>query len=104
MYHPSTCSLLCSYANNTFRETAETLDELKVDMKEECDAKYGSVVHLDTASGVTGGEVYVKFDKLEGGVKAVQGLNGRFFGGRRLTASYVADAFYHTMWPKAKAL
>ncbi|KJX96077.1 hypothetical protein TI39_contig840g00008 [Zymoseptoria brevis] len=101
--NPSRCVLIKNVYNHS-KETEESLADLKVDMREECDKKYGSVVHLDTASGSTGGEVYVKFAAKDGGIKAVQGLNGRFFGGRRLTASYVADAFYHTMWPKAKGL
>jgi RNA-binding protein 39 len=47
------------------------------------------------------GEVYVKFAEVEGGKKAMQGLNGRFFGGQMITAEPVSDAMYNTRFPKS---
>jgi len=38
------------------------------------------------------GEIYVKFDSLESAKKAVQGLNGRWFGGKQVTAAFIPDA------------
>lgn len=75
--------------------------ELEEEMREECDDKYGKVVHLGLALDNNDGEVYVKFDRVQGGENAVKGLNGRWFGGRQLTASYVVDAVYSMIFPKA---
>lgn len=70
-------------------------------MRDECDDKYGKVVHLGLALDNNDGEVYVKFDNVKGGENAVRGLNGRWFGGKQLTASYVVDAVYNMIFPKA---
>ena len=37
------------------------------------------------------GEIYVQFDAVENAAKAFAGLNGRWFGGRLVSASYVSD-------------
>ena len=50
------------------------------------------------------GEIYVKFADVSGGDKAVKGLNGRFFGGRTLTAQFIVDAVYNMNFPKAAKL
>lgn len=73
---------------------------LEEEVKVECAKKYGKVVHLaiDTNSE---GDVYVKFDTVTGGEKALQGLNGRSFAGRILRASYVVDKIYNSLWGAA---
>jgi len=38
------------------------------------------------------GEIYVKFDSVESAKKAVQGLNGRWFGGKQVSATFISDA------------
>ncbi len=38
------------------------------------------------------GEIYVKFDTVESAKKAIQGLNGRWFGGREVSAAFISDA------------
>jgi len=52
----------------------------------------------------TQGDIYVKFDRVTGGEKAVQGLNGRFFGGRTITAQPVVDAVYSSLFARSKAM
>lgn len=75
---------------------------LKDDVKGECDRKYGKVVHIDLALDNNDGEIYVKFDSVEGGKAAVLGLNGRWFDSRQITAQYVVDAVYNMNFPKAQ--
>jgi RNA-binding protein 39 len=75
--------------------------ELEQDVKEECNANYGQVVHIGVAPGSTDGEIYVKFDRVQGGENAIKGLNGRFFGGQRITAQYLVDAVYNMNFPQA---
>ena len=38
------------------------------------------------------GEIYVKFDSIESAKGAVQGLNGRWFGGKQVSATFISDA------------
>lgn len=75
--------------------------ELEQDVKDECEAKYGHVLHIGVAPGSTDGEIYVKFDQVSGGENAIKGLQGRFFGGQKITAQYVVDAVYNMNFPKA---
>lgn len=75
--------------------------ELEEDVKEECNNSYGQVVHIGVAPGSTDGEIYVKFDRVQGGENAIKGLNGRFFGGQRITAQYLVDAVYNMNFPQA---
>ncbi|EUC42668.1 hypothetical protein COCMIDRAFT_102912 [Bipolaris oryzae ATCC 44560] len=74
--------------------------ELENDVKTECDKKYGRVVHIavDTNSE---GEIFVKFDSVSGGEKALQGLQGRTFNNRIIRASYVVDKIYNSLWGAA---
>jgi RNA-binding protein 23/39 len=58
-------------------------------------------IHIEEDSN---GEIYIKFDSVSAGEKAVQGLNGRWFGGRTISASPIADAVYATKFPRVRAL
>lgn len=40
------------------------------------------------------GEIFVKFADISGGDKAILGLNGRYFGGRQISATPVVDMVY----------
>jgi RNA-binding protein 23/39 len=71
--------------------------DLELEVKTECNKKYGNVVHIAVDPN-TDGEIYVKFDSLAGGEKAYQGLNGRQFNGRVIRASNVIDKIYHSLW------
>jgi len=84
------------------RETeANWQKELEEDVSAECEEKYGHVVHIGLALDNNDGEIYIKFDRVEGGQNAIRGLNGRWFGGRMITAQFVVDAVYHMNFPKA---
>ncbi|EOA85470.1 uncharacterized protein SETTUDRAFT_20965 [Exserohilum turcica Et28A] len=82
-----------NYGNNWVKD-------LEVEVKAECDKKYGKVVHIavDTNSD---GDIFVKFDSVSGGEKALQGLNGRNFNHRTIRASYVVDKIYNSLWGAA---
>ncbi|ORY82689.1 hypothetical protein BCR37DRAFT_410034 [Protomyces lactucae-debilis] len=92
---------------NMFNPAEETGDswttELAEDVKAECEEKYGPVVHIHVEEHSLG-EIYIKFKTMEGGKKAIQGLNGRWFGGRTIGASPLLDAIYHTKFPETKQL
>jgi len=65
--------------------------ELEADVKEECTAKYGPVeaIKVEVESQ---GEIYVRFDSVAAATEALEGLNGRWFGGRQVSAAYISDA------------
>ena len=72
---------------NPEEETERGWDnDLADDIKEECEAKYGKVnaIKVDADSM---GEVWIRFADTHGAKKALNGLNGRFFGGRSISAS-----------------
>ena len=65
--------------------------ELAEDVKGECQSKYGKVEFIKVEKE-TQGEIYVKFDTVESAKEAVQGLNGRYFGGQQVAAIFISDA------------
>ena len=50
------------------------------------------------------GDIYLKFDKVQGGENAIKGLNGRYFGGRMIDASPVVDAVYSSLFSRTRAI
>ncbi|KAK4550444.1 hypothetical protein LTR36_000022 [Oleoguttula mirabilis] len=98
---PSRCVLLKHMYNQAEETEAGWQKELEDDVKLECEDKYGHVVHIGLALDNNDGEIYIKFDRVQGGENAIRGLNGRFFGGQLITAQYVVDAVYHMNFPKA---
>jgi RNA-binding protein 39 len=110
----SRCVLLKNMFNPA-EENGETwVKDLEEDVKLECENKYGKVfaslthsdlqvnhIHVEEDSE---GEIYIKFDKVSAGEAAIQGLNGRWFGGRMIAASPISDAVYATKFPRVRAL
>uniref|UniRef100_A0A060T5C0 ARAD1C10802p n=1 Tax=Blastobotrys adeninivorans TaxID=409370 RepID=A0A060T5C0_BLAAD len=94
----------CIVLRNMFNAEEETGDnwvqELEEDVKLECEDKYGPVIHIAVDQSGEG-EIYVKFAEVSMGMNAIKGLNGRFFGGRRVSASPVVELVYSLKFPKA---
>lgn len=92
---------------NMFNPAEETepnwQKELGDDVTAECNEKYGEVVHCHVEENSLG-EIYVKFKSIDGGKAAIEGLNGRWFGGRTIGAEPLLDAIYNTKFPAAKNL
>ncbi|GAA5895493.1 uncharacterized protein JCM6883_001525 [Sporobolomyces salmoneus] len=99
MYRPNipqntTRNVLMKDAFNPEEETERDWDlELAEDVKSECEDKYGKVLDIYVAKE-SQGEIYIRFEKVEDAVKATQGLNGRWFGGRQISANHVGDSLY----------
>ncbi|KAK7535026.1 RNA splicing factor [Phyllosticta citribraziliensis] len=94
----------CVVLKNMFDPQEETGEnwtrELEDDVRDECQEKYGKVVHIAVDPN-TQGDIYVKFETVTGGENAIKGLNGRFFGGRTITAQPVVEAVYRSLFSKA---
>ena len=73
------------------------------EIKDECSEKYGKVVHIAVDAN-SNGDVYIKFQTVTGGENAVKGLNGRFFGGRTISAQPIVDAVYSSLFARTKSL
>ncbi|KFY74071.1 hypothetical protein V499_05881 [Pseudogymnoascus sp. VKM F-103] len=97
----------CVVLRNMFdpaEETGENWEkELEDDVRAEAEEKYGHVVHISLDPN-SQGDIYLKFDRVQGGENAIQGLNGRYFGGRMISATPVVDAVYSTMFSRTKAI
>ncbi|RCI04375.1 hypothetical protein CU098_002120, partial [Rhizopus stolonifer] len=83
--------------NNMFNPNEETepdwVSDLESDIKIECE-RYGAVEHIKVNSSSMG-EVFLKFDQSQSAEKATNALNGRWFGGKQITAACISDAIYN---------
>jgi RNA-binding protein 39 len=88
---------------NYIREEGDDwVKELEDEVRQEAENRYGHVVHISVDPN-TKGDIYLKFDKVQGGENAIKGLNGRYFGGRMIDASPVVDAVYSSLFSRSKA-
>ncbi|KAG8528984.1 uncharacterized protein KY384_006673 [Bacidia gigantensis] len=99
----SRCVLLRNMFDPAEEEGEVWIKELEDDVRAECTEKYGKVVHISLDPN-TQGDIYLKFDRVTGGENAIKGLNGRFFGGRQISAQPVVDAVYSSLFSRTSAL
>lgn len=71
----------------------EVDDDLEPEVKDECNTKYGDVgsviIHeVPDQAADEAVRIFVEFKRIESAIKAVVDLNGRFFGGRQVKASF----------------
>ncbi|KAL2259655.1 hypothetical protein VTK26DRAFT_6614 [Humicola hyalothermophila] len=99
----SRCVVLHNMFDPAEQEGEEWARELEEEVRQEAEEKYGHVVHiaLDPNSQ---GDIYLKFDKVQGGENAIKGLNGRYFDGRMISAAPVVDAVYSSLFSRTKAI
>ncbi|TGJ80437.1 hypothetical protein E0Z10_g8323 [Xylaria hypoxylon] len=89
----SRCVVLHNMFDSTEEEGEGWVKDLEDDVRQEAEEKYGHVVHISLDPN-SPGDIYLKFDKVQGGENAIKGLNGRYFGGRMISAAPVVDAVY----------
>lgn len=75
-------------------------EDVAVDVREECNAKYGRAGHVFVEKE-SQGIVYVRFAAVGEAVKAQAALNGRWFGGKKIGAAFVSDGDYLKRFPFA---
>ncbi|KAK4108638.1 splicing factor, CC1-like protein [Canariomyces notabilis] len=99
----SRCVVLHNMFDPAEQEGEDWIKELEDEVRQEAEEKYGHVVHiaLDPNSQ---GDIYLKFDKVQGGENAIKGLNGRYFDGRMISAAPVVDAVYSSLFSRTKAI
>ncbi|KIY64199.1 splicing factor, CC1-like protein [Cylindrobasidium torrendii FP15055 ss-10] len=85
-------SVLLKDMFNPDEEEGDNWDkELAEEVKNECSTKYGNVLAIKVERE-SQGEIYVKFESVDAAKEAVQGLNGRWFGGNQISAVFISDA------------
>lgn len=99
----SRCVVLHNMFNPEEEEGEDWVKELEEDIRAEAEKQYGHVVHIAVDPN-SKGDVYLKFDKVQGGENAIKGLNGRYFGGRMINASHVVDAVYSSLFSRTRAM
>ncbi|KAF2641897.1 splicing factor, CC1-like protein [Massarina eburnea CBS 473.64] len=75
------------------------MKKIEGEFKSEFIEKYGKLVHI--AVDPNDAEIFAKFSSLQESQKAIQGLNGRLFGGRFLRAAYVVEKIYESLYGSA---
>ncbi|KAM3230536.1 hypothetical protein ACQJBY_060981 [Aegilops geniculata] len=95
---PSECLLL----KNMFDPAVETdpdfdLD-IRDDVREEC-SKFGQVRHIFVDKN-TAGFVYLRFDSITAAIGAQKALQGRWFAGKMITATFMSTQQYEMKFPE----
>jgi RNA-binding protein 39 len=92
--HPTTFLLL----NNMFDPATETETDFHVDIqedvKEECNSKFGRVLSVNADRENPNGLVYVQFEDVESAVSAQRGLQGRYFAGKMISATFLSPTTF----------
>ncbi|KAF3070873.1 RNA-binding protein rsd1 [Daldinia childiae] len=99
----SRCVVLHNMFDPAEEEGESWIKELEDDVRQEAEEKYGHVVHISLDPN-SPGDIFLKFDKVQGGENAIKGLNGRYFGGRMISAAPVVDAVYSSLFSRTKAI
>lgn len=97
---------VCLILSNMFDPDAEAdgfEKDVAVDVRDECSKTYGKVVHVYVEKE-SHGIVYIRFVNEEGASKACSSLNGRWFGGKQVSAGFVSDAEYVKRFPSSKKM
>ncbi|CAG8451566.1 13186_t:CDS:10, partial [Acaulospora colombiana] len=93
--NPTRCVLLKNMFNPEDETESNWAEELEDDVKTECE-KFGTVVHI-SVDKESEGDIYMKFDSVPAAQNAVNGLNGRWFGGNQISAVFILDMFYNML-------
>lgn len=76
------------------------VDEIRDDVMEEC-SKYGGIVHIHVDQESPEGNIFIKCPTIAIATAAMASLNGRFFAGKMIRATYVPIAAYHQRFPES---
>lgn len=78
----------------------EWVEDIKDDVITEC-SKYGGIVHIHIDRESLEGNIYIKCPTVAVATSAMAALNGRFFAGKVIKASYIPISAYHMRFPEA---
>jgi RNA-binding protein 23/39 len=90
---PSSCFMIRNMFDAAEEGEGDWDVAIKEDVSEEC-SKYGVVEHCFVERRKPGGIVFLQFNSLNASYQAANSLNGRFFGGRMLTVTFLDPALF----------
>lgn len=95
----------CFLLSNMFDLEEEVIkqgwvEDIKDDVITEC-SKYGGIVHIHVDTESPEGNIYIKCPDVAVATSAMAALNGRFFAGKVIKASYIPISAYHLKFPEA---
>ncbi|XP_042515479.1 RNA-binding protein 39-like [Macadamia integrifolia] len=97
---PGDCLLL----KNMFDPNLETEPDFDLDIKEdvqdEC-GKFGTVKHI-YVDKATAGFVYLRFENVQSAIIAQRTLNGRWFAGKTISATFMSTQNYEAKFPDSR--
>lgn len=86
-------ALLLSNMFDPSKESEGFEQDVAEDVRDECASQYGRVTHVHVEKE-SHGLVYVQFESADMAEKAQKALNGRWFGGNKIGAGFIADEVY----------
>lgn len=96
---PSTCVLLKHMfdINSTDSQAEGWVDDLREDVIEEAN-NFGHVLHCVIDENSNDGSIYLKYDSQESAGSAIKAMEGRFFDGRTISASFFQQEQYDSQF------
>ncbi|KAG8818841.1 hypothetical protein FRC19_010288 [Serendipita sp. 401] len=86
----------CILLTNAFDASEENDPDwdkaLADDVVAECESRFEGHVEKIVVEKESKGEIYIQCETVDMAKRAISNLNGRWFGGRQITASYISDA------------
>jgi RNA-binding protein 39 len=76
------------------------IEDIREDVVEEC-SKYGGVVHVNVDQISPNGQISIKCPTIAIAIAAMNGLNGRYFAGKLIQASFISLLQYHQQFPES---
>ncbi|XBI93116.1 hypothetical protein VPH35_030036 [Triticum aestivum] len=93
---PTQVILANMFSPAELRNDETLLPELEVDVREEC-VKFGPIDNVKVCENHPQGVVLVKFKDRKDGLKCIEKMNGRWFGGKQIHASEDDGSIKHAL-------
>jgi len=74
--------------------------DIEDDVRNEC-GKFGTISHI-SADRHSSGVVFIKFEAPAGAQRAINALQGRYFGGKMISAEYIDPKEYKSKYPSSR--
>ncbi|XP_068646809.1 uncharacterized protein [Aristolochia californica] len=97
---PTECLLLTNMFDPKIETEPDFDMEIKDDVLEEC-SKFGMVNHIYVDKN-SEGHVYLRFGAATSAISAQRALNGRWFAGKQISATFMIPANYEAKFPDSK--
>jgi len=98
---PTHCFLLTNMFDLEEERTKPNwVEDIRDDVIEEC-TKYGGIVHIHIDQASPHGNIYIKCPSISIAMAAMASLNGRYFAGKLIQASFLSISSYNYQFPES---